>query len=261
MVNPADIRHNALRSLLRSLACLLMMLASAPLRAETIQVAVASNFAAPMKAIAREFEKSTGHRVQMMFGSSGKLYAQIVHGAPFQVFLSADSSKPERLEQEGHALAGTRFTYARGALVLWSARADYVDNSELLLKNGNFRRLAIANDRLAPYGMAAREVLEKIDAWPQVKGRLVTGENIAQTYQFVASGNADIGFIAQSQAMSEGRLKSGSAWLVPQTLHAPILQDAVLLEKGRDHAAATALLDYLRSDAARALIRQHGYHI
>jgi len=230
-------------------------------QAEVVRVAVASNFSAPMKSIASEFEKDTGHRIELIFGSSGKLYAQIVNGAPFQVFLSADSSKPARLEKEGRALTGSRFTYAQGALVLWSARPGLIDETDTLLVSGQFKRLAIANERLAPYGLAAREVLENIKVWAQVKDKLVMGENIAQTFQFVSTGNADVGFIALSQAIEAGRLQSGSAWIVPPQLHAPIQQDAVLLEKGRDNRGAMALLDYLRSDKAVSLIRSHGYRL
>ena len=240
---------------------MLLLLLTLPVQAEVVRVAVASNFSAPMKSIASEFEKDTGYRIELIFGSSGKLYAQIVNGAPYQVFLSADSSKPQRLEQEGRALNGSRFTYARGTLVLWSARPGLIDDSGKLFRKGDFRRLAIANDRLAPYGMAAREVLEKLQAWPSVKHKLVTAENISQTYQFVSSGNADAGFIALSQALGEGKLESGSSWIVPQELHAPIQQDAVLLNRGRDHAGASALLDYLRSDKAVSLIRSHGYQL
>jgi len=250
-----------MKHVLGLIAASLLLCLSLTARADVVRVAVASNFSAPMKSIASEFEKDTGHRIELIFGSSGKLYAQIVNGAPFQVFLSADSSKPARLEKEGRALNGSRFTYAHGTLVLWSARPGLIDETNALLKSGQFKRLAIANERLAPYGVAAREVLEKIKVWPQVKDKLVTAENIAQTYQFVSTGNADVGFIALSQAIGEGHVRSGSAWIVPPEMHTPIQQDAVLLDKGRDNQGATALLDYLRSDKAVNLIRSHGYRL
>lgn len=230
-----------------------------PVHADQVRIAVASNFSAPMRSIAREFEKDTGHRVQLVFGSSGKLYAQIVNGAPFQVFLSADASKPELLEHDGLALPGSRFTYARGALALWSAKPGYIDNNAERLQKGDFRHLAIANDRLAPYGVAARDVMKNIQVWDSLHNKLVTGENIAQTYQFVSSGNAELGFIALSQAISMQQNEKGSVWIVPQELHAPILQDAVLLDKGRDNEVAIALLDYLKTDKAVNLIRSYGY--
>ncbi len=240
-------------------AFLMLLALFSTTRADLARVAVASNFSAPMKSIVREFEKDTGHNVQIIFGSSGKLYAQIVNGAPFQAFLSADSSKPLRLEQQGKALAGSRFTYARGALALWSAKPGFINNNAEPLQTGEFNRLAIANERLAPYGVAAREVLENIQVWEKLRDKLVTGENIAQTYQFVSTGNAELGFIALSQAIGTGQLEQGSVWVVPQELHKPILQDAVLLDKGKDNPAAIALLEYLRSDKAVNLIRAHGY--
>jgi molybdate transport system substrate-binding protein len=250
-----------MKHLLKLIAFKFLFAVALTAQAEVVRVAVASNFSAPMKSIASEFEKDTGHRIELIFGSSGKLYAQIVNGAPFQVFLSADSSKPARLEKEGRALTGSRFTYAQGTLVLWSARPGLIDDTDALLISGQFKRLAIANERLAPYGLAAREVLENIKVWAQVKDKLVMGENIAQTYQFVSTGNADVGFIALSQAIETGQLQSGSAWIVPPQLHAPIQQDAVLLDKGRDNPGAMALLDYLRSDKAVSLIRSHGYRL
>lgn len=231
-----------------------------PVHADLVRIAVASNFSAPMRSIAEEFEKDTGHQVQLVFGSSGKLYAQIVNGAPFQVFLSADAKKPELLEHDGLALPGSRFTYARGALALWSAKPGYIDNNSERLQKADFRYLAIANERLAPYGAAARDVMKNIQVWDRLREKLVTGENIAQTYQFVSSGNAELGFIALSQAIDELNSEKGSIWIVPQELHAPILQDAVLLNGGEDNSVAIALLDYLKTEKAISLIRTYGYH-
>jgi molybdate transport system substrate-binding protein len=231
------------------------------LRAAEVQVAVAANFTAPMRAIAAAFEQDTGHKARLAFGSSGKFYAQIRNGAPFQVFLSADDEKPARLEQAGMAVAGTRFTYAIGQLALWSAKAGYVDNKGEVLKQGAYAHLAIANPKLAPYGAAAIEVLKNLGLLETVQPRLVQGENIAQTYQFVASGNAELGFVALSQVTRDGRLTQGSAWIVPAHLHAPIRQDAVILANGKDNAAASALMAYLKSDKAKAVIRAYGYGI
>jgi molybdate transport system substrate-binding protein len=231
------------------------------LRAADVQVAVAANFTAPMRAIAAAFEQDTGHKALLAFGSSGKFYAQIRNGAPFQVFLSADDEKPARLEQAGMAVAGTRFTYAIGQLALWSAKAGYVDNKGEVLKQGAYAHLAIANPKLAPYGAAAIEVLKNLGLLETVQPRLVQGENIAQTYQFVASGNAELGFVALSQVTRDGKLTQGSAWIVPAHLHAPIRQDAVILANGKDNAAASALMAYLKSDKAKAVIRAYGYGI
>jgi molybdate transport system substrate-binding protein len=227
--------------------------------AEDVQVAVAANFSAPMQAIAAAFEKDTGHKAQLVFGSSGKFYAQIRNGAPFQVFLSADDEKPARLVQEGLAVAGTRFTYAIGQLALWSAKDGVVDDKGDVLKKGGYAHLAIANPKLAPYGAAAIEVLKHLGLLETVQPRLVQGENIAQTYQFVASGNAELGFVALSQVMKDGKVSSGSVWIVPASFHAPIRQDAVMLAAGKGNAAASALMAYLKSDKAKVIIRAYGY--
>ncbi|MDZ4251582.1 MAG: molybdate ABC transporter substrate-binding protein [Sulfuritalea sp.] len=224
-----------------------------------VQVAVAANFAAPAKLIAAAFEKDTGHKAQLAFGGTGKFYAQIRNGAPFDVLLAADDETPARLEQEGAAVAGSRFTYATGRLLLWSAQAGYVDDQGKVLTQGDFRHLAIANPRLAPYGAAAVEVLTALKLLDAVRPRFVQAENIAQAHQFVATGNAELGFVALSQLMQDGRLGAGSAWLVPAKLHRPIKQDAVLLGKGKP--AAVAWLKYLRGDKAQAIIKSFGYEI
>ena len=228
-------------------------------QADTVSVAVAANFTAPMQKIASAFEADTGHKAELSFGATGKFYAQITHGAPFQVLLSADDTTPARLEREGKAVARSRFTYAIGTLVLWSAQPGYVDAQGAVLKTGDFKHLAIANPKVAPYGAAALQVLDQLGATAAVQPRLVQGENIAQAFQFVATGNAQLGFVALSQVMADGKLTSGSAWQVPASLHDPIRQDAVLLTPGKDSTAAAALLAYLRGDKARAIIRSYGY--
>lgn len=236
-------------------------LAAPAASAEEIQVAVAANFTAPMQTIAAAFEKDTGHKARLAFGSSGKFYAQIKNGAPFQVLLSADDETPARLEQEGMAVPGTRFTYAIGKLALWSAKEGMVDSKGETLKRGGYAHLAIANPKLAPYGAAAIEVLKKLALLDAVQPKLVQGENIAQTYQFVASGNAELGFVALSQVTQDGKLIKGSAWMVPGNLHAPIRQDAVILANGKGNPAASALMAYLKNDKAKAVIRAYGYDI
>ena len=236
-------------------ACLLACAA----HAADVPVAVAANFSAPMQKIAAAFEQDTGHKAIVSFGATGKLYAQISNGAPFQVFLAADEATPARLEREGKAVDGSRFTYAVGQLALWSADASTVDAQGAVLKTGNFKHLAVANPKLAPYGAAAMQVLDQLGLTARLQPRLVTGENIAQTYQFVASGNAQLGFVALSQVMEGGKITQGSAWQVPPQLHAPIRQDAVLLATGKDNPGATALLQYLRGDKARAVVQSYGY--
>jgi molybdate transport system substrate-binding protein len=187
-----------------------------------------------------------GHQAQLAFGATGKFYAQIKNGAPFEVLLAADDDTPAKLEKEGAAVAGTRFTYAVGRLALWSAKAGYVDDKGEVLKRGEFRHLAIANPRLAPYGAAAVEVLTALKLLDAVQPKFVQAENIAQAHQFVASGNAELGFVALSQVMKDGKLGEGSAWVVPASLHQPIRQDAVMLDKGRGKPAAEAWLKYLQ---------------
>jgi molybdate transport system substrate-binding protein len=227
--------------------------------AAEVTVAVAANFAAPMRKIAAAFERESGYRVVMALGSSGSLYAQIRHGAPFHLLLSADQTTPQRLEREGLAVPDTRMTYAVGRLALWSAEPGRVDPQGQVLREGRFERLALANPRLAPYGTAALQTMTRLNLPQLPPARQVQGESVGQVYQFVASGNATLGFVALAQIQSEGRIEKGSAWIVPAHLHEPIRQDAVLLIAGRDHAGARALLAYLRSEPARAIMRTHGY--
>ncbi|MCB1956365.1 MAG: molybdate ABC transporter substrate-binding protein [Rhodocyclaceae bacterium] len=247
-------------SLLRSLlACLLLVPMAA--RAGEVAVAVAANFTAPMKRIAEGFAQATGHRAVLSFGSTGKLYAQIHNGAPFEVLLAADSATPEKLEAEGLAVEGTRFTYAVGQLALWSADAGLVDADGEVLQSGGFERLAVADAKLAPYGRAARQTLEHLGLAEALKPRLVTAESIGQSYQFVASGNASLGFVALSQIWRDGQLTAGSAWRVPNGMHDPLRQDLVVLAPGEHSHAARALAAYLRSDEARDVIRSFGYEV
>ena len=234
-------------------------LVAMPAWADEVQVAVAANFTAPMKLIAADFEKQTGHKVTLAFGSTGKFYAQITNGAPFEVFLAADDETPSKLEKEGTAVTGTRFTYATGKLVLWSAQPGFVDAQGDVLKKNNFSKLAIAAPKLAPYGAAAVETLTKLGLLATLEPKLVTGESIGQAFSFVSTGNAELGFIALSQVYQDGKLKSGSGWTVPENLHNPIRQDAVLLTKGKDNKAAVALLAFLKTDPAKAVIRSFGY--
>lgn len=230
-------------------------------QAAEVNVAVAANFTAPMQKIAAAFEQDTGHKAILSFGSSGKFFAQIKNGAPFQVLLSADDQTPARLEREGQGVLGTRFTYAIGKLVLWSRQPGLVDDKGDVLRTGRFNRVAVADPKLAPYGAAAVQVLSGLGLMSSLAPKFVQGENIAQTYQFVATGNAEIGFVALSQVFADGKLTQGSAWMIPAKLHAPIRQDAVLLGPGKDNAAAAALMAYLRSDKVRAVIRSFGYDV
>ena len=226
-----------------------------------VQVAVAANFTAPMQEIAAQFEKATGHKAVLSFGATGKFYAQINNGAPFEILLSADNETPAKLERAGTGIAGTRFTYATGKLVLWSAKSDYVDGKGNVLKKGNFNHLSIANPKTAPYGAAAIETMTKLGVLSAVQPKFVQGENITQAYQFIATGNAELGFVALSQVYKNGKLTSGSAWMVPAKLHNPIKQDAIILMKGRDNPAAAALMQYLKSDKAKSVIKTYGYAI
>ena len=240
---------------------LALLLFTAPARADEVQVAVAANFAAPARQIALDFEKETVHKAVLAFGATGKFYAQIRNGAPFEVLLAADDETPALLEKEGTAIVGTRYTYAVGRLALWSAKPGYVDDRGEVLKRGGFRHLALANPRLAPYGAAAIEALTALKLLAAVQPKFVQAENIAQAHQFVASGNAELGFVALSQVMKDGKPGEGSAWVVPASLHQPIRQDALMLDKGRGKAAAEAWLKFLRGEKAKAVIRAYGYEI
>ncbi len=245
-----------MRSFLLPLICAALCVSA---QADEVRVAVAANFATPLKTLAAEFEKDTGHTLALSAGATGKLYAQIKSGSPFDVFLSADDETPARLEKEGDAVAGSRFTYAVGRLMLWSAQPNTVDAQGAVLKTGNFKHLALAAPHLAPYGAAAVQTLTQLGLLTALQPRFVQGESIGQTYSFVASGNAELGFVALSQVFENGRINQGSGWIVPASLHEPLRQDAVLLTRSRDKAAARALLAFLQGSKARGLIRAFGY--
>lgn len=232
-----------------------------PAYADQVQVAVASNFAKPLEEIAAQFKTATGHEAKISTGATGKLYAQIEHGAPFEVFISADSKTPQKLLEAQLAVVNSQFTYAVGKLALWSAKADFVDEKGEILKSPDkFQHLAIANPKTAPYGTAALQLLEKLDLAKSLQAKFVQGENISQTFDFVTTDNAELGFVAVSQIEKDGVLKNGgSTWLVPTDLYDLIAQDAVLLTKGKDNKAAQALLDYLKTPEAQAIITSYGY--
>lgn len=254
---PAPKPSLALRG--RHLLALFILALSGIAGADQVQVAVASNFRAPMERVAEAFKRQTGHEVVAAYGATGALYAQIRNGAPFAVLLAADNLVPLRLENEGAAQSGSRFTYAIGALALWSARAGFVDAQGQVLREGRFEHLAVADPKLAPYGAAAHAVMNALGVEEKLAPKLVHGENIGQTLQFVSTGNADLGFVALSQVWREGKLTSGSAWVVPRELYPPIRQDAVLLNAGREQPAAQALLDFLRTPACRQIVASFGY--
>lgn len=224
-------------------------------------VAVAANFAEPIKAIAAVLEKTTGHTIRISLGPTGSLYTQIRNGAPFDVFLAADAERPEMLEKEGRTHPGTRFTYAIGKLVLWSSREGRVDSQGAVLRSADLGKVAIANPKTAPYGAAAVEAMEKMGLQAALRPRLVQGESIGQTFNFVKTGNADVGFVAMAQVLSGGRLKEGSMWVVPQDFYQPIRQDAVLLKRGENNEAAQALIRLLQSPNIKELIRSYGYDL
>lgn len=230
-------------------------------QAAEVSVAVAANFTAPMQKIAAAFEHDTGHKAVLAFGSTGRFQAQISNGAPFDVLLAADDETPLKLEREGQGVAGTRFTYAVGRLVLWSRQPGLVDDQGAVLKTGTFARLALADPKLAPYGAAAIETLTRLGLLEQLRPKFVQGENIGQAYQFVATENVPLGFVALSQVFADGRLTQGSAWVVPASLHRPIRQDALLLARGQGKPAALALLAYLRGEKARSIIHSYGYDL
>ena len=226
------------------------------------RAAVAANFQVTARRLIKEFRTQSTYRVEISTGSTGALYAQIVNGAPFDLFLSADSTSPQRLVEKGFGIPQSRRTYARGRLVLWNGgheggRPDCLP----ILKTSGFNKLAIANPVTAPYGLAAKQTLETLSLWRAVERKLVRGGNIAQTYQFVLTGNAQFGFVALAQLNRAKPKSSECRWLVPEDYHAPIDQQLVLLRRARTNAAAVAFLDYLASDAAKTIIRAHGYHI
>ncbi|MEI7782876.1 MAG: molybdate ABC transporter substrate-binding protein [Betaproteobacteria bacterium] len=250
---------SCLHRLRRTLLLIGLALPALASQAGSVSVAVAANFAAPMKLIAEAFERDTGHKAVLSIGATGQFHAQIKNGAPFELLLAADAQTPLKLEQEGLTLAGTRRTYAIGRLVLWSRTPGLVDESGQVLRSGKFEKLALAKPKLAPYGAAAWQVLDKLSLSEALKPRIVEAASIGQTLQFVASGNAALGFVAMAQVFEGGKLREGSAWVVPEQMHTPLRQDMVLLLPGRDKPAALALLAYLQSPRAQAIVQSFGY--
>ena len=247
-----------LRRLLTLTAALAL---SAAAQAEVVQIAVAANFTAPARALAEIFARTTGHEAKLSFGATGAFYTQIKNGAPFDILLAADDERPIRLEKEGDTVPGSRFTYAIGQLVLWSAKPGFVDGEGAVLKGGNFNKIAIANPKLAPYGAAAVETMDKLGLAAALTPKLVTGESIGQTYNFIATGNAELGFVALAQVLDGGKLKSGSMWVVPAKYHAPIIQDAVILKRAAANPAAKAWMALMRSPNTQDFIRSYGYAV
>ena len=247
-----------LRRLLTLTAALAL---SAAAQAEVVQIAVAANFTAPARALAEIFARTTGHEAKLSFGATGAFYTQIKNGAPFDILLAADDERPIRLEKEGDTVPGSRFTYAVGQLVLLSAKPGFVDGEGAVLKGGNFNKIAIANPKLAPYGAAAVETMDKLGLAAALTPKLVTGESIGQTYNFIATGNAELGFVALAQVLEGGKLKSGSMWVVPAQYHAPIIQDAVILKRAAANPAAKAWMALMRSPNTQDFIRSYGYEV
>lgn len=243
----------------RTIAAMLVLGVATTVQADEVHVAVATNFLATLKIIAQRFETATGARVHISTASTGKLFAQIQQGAPFDVFLAADAEHARLLEQQGLAVQGSRYTYAVGRLALWSAQPGMVDEQGKIVSSGSFRHLAIANPKISPYGRAARQTLERLGVWKTVQARLVQGEDIGQTLQFVATGNAELGFVALAQVLNLPAALNGSYWLVPQDLHQPLEQQAVLLRRAATQRTAQAFMAALQSTASRALIKQSGY--
>jgi molybdate transport system substrate-binding protein len=244
----------------RSLALLLFLGAAAGAHADEIQVAVAANFTAAAKQIAADFEHETGNTVKLSFGATGAFYSQIVAGAPFDVLLAADEATPAKLVAEGRGVADTRRTYAIGKLVLWSADPALVDAGGEVLKSGRFKHLAVADAKLAPYGLAAQETIRRLGLADSLGPKLVTAGNIGQAYQYVLSGNAELGFVALGQVQPPGGTKMpGSMWLVPNSLYTPIRQDGVVLSSAKSRTAATAFMTYLAGEKAHSVIKSYGY--
>jgi molybdate transport system substrate-binding protein len=242
---------------LATLTLALLLTAGRALAAET-QVAVAANFTEPAKEIAQAFKAQTGHTAMLNFGSSGQFYSQMAHGAPYDVFLSADADRPKKAEQDGLGVTGSRFTYAVGRLVLYSRTPGLVDGTGAVLSGGRFNKLSIADPTAAPYGVAAVQTMQKLGAYKAVRPKIVMGGSITQAYQFVDTGAAELGFVALSQVIN---VTGGSRWVVPAADHAPIDQQAILLYTGRDNAAAKAFLAFLKGPAAVAIIKKYGYEV
>ncbi|MEN8169655.1 MAG: molybdate ABC transporter substrate-binding protein [Pseudomonadota bacterium] len=252
----ASVNANTLFLIILILTSILLPAAG---KSETLHLAVAANFTDVTRIVVPLFEKHTDHNVKVSFGSTGKLYAQIVHGAPFDIFLAADEARPRRLAEEGYAVKGSGFTYARGRLVLWSADKNLFNKGEAFLRDDSFRKLAIANPSTAPYGLAAQQVLQHLGIWEALSAKLVRGDSISQAFQFTATGNAELGLVAASQVKAWPQ--PGSQWVIPDDYYQPISQQAVLLKRGEQNAAAVAFISFLRSNEARTIIRDYGYAV
>jgi molybdate transport system substrate-binding protein len=244
---------------IKCIGFILLWVFTLPTEAKPVHVAVAANFGNTMQRLVTEFEKTSDYQIALSYGSSGKFYAQIKQGAPYELFFSADQAKPDALQQDGLVVAASRFTYAIGRLAVWSTRPELINKIESTLKQGAFNKLAIAHPRLAPYGVATLEVLKNLELIDTTQSKLVRGENIAQTYQFVSSGNADLGFIALSQLLGKNKVPQGSYWLVPDTMHHAIKQDVVLVRNAAKSQGAKAFLDFMHTDKARSIITEFGY--
>lgn len=242
------------------IACSLLLSSSAS--AGQLLIAVAANFTGTSRALVQQFQAQTGHRVKTSYGSTGKLYAQIENGAPFELFLAADSKHPQRAIEQGLAVADSRFTYAKGLLVMWSAKPQRFDDGEAFLRAGLFSRTALANPQTAPYGLAAQQVLQRLQLWTPLRTKLIQGDSIAQTFQFTATGNADIGFVASAQLHSwrdNPANPQGTVWSIPSHYYDPIEQQAVLLKRGIDNPVAQQFLSFLKGEQGRRIIRDSGY--
>ena len=249
---------NSIKRMIFLIICLMPLFVAPVVVADTIKVAVASNFIQPIRLIAKQFQKETGHSIVLVSGSSGKHFAQIMNGAPFDIFLSADSRRPQILDDKKRIVSGSRFTYAIGKLVLWSPDQALIDGSEAVLLKGEFSHLAMANPALAPYGKAARQVLQHYKLWNTLRPRLVRGESISQAFHFVASGNTPLGLVAYSQIKKPEQKILGSYWLIPQDIYQPIYQQAVLLTSNK---VAKSFVDFIKGDSAQNIIKRFGYEV
>lgn len=245
------------------LTVLALLIAFTNSQAATTLAAVASDFTKPMKEIITAFEKATGHSAKTSYGSSGKFFTQIQNGAPFEVYLSANEKYPQELEKSGFAVPNSQFTYAIGKLALWSAKPDFVDQQGAVLQAANFKHIAIADPAHAPYGVVAEDVMQQLGVLEKLRPLFVMGENIAQTFQFVSTGNAELGFVGLAQVIDpdSGKIGSGSGWIIPGNMHRPFCQTAQLLSKGAENPAATALLAFLKSPEALAIIKKYGFDL
>lgn len=243
------------------LAASLIALAPLSVLADEIKVAVAANFLKTIETLSKNFEQQTGNIVKVSGGPTGKLYAQIENGAPFDIFFSADQKSTKKLEDEGKIKAGSRFVYAQGRVSLWMSNVPSGVDATEVLKKGDFKHIALANPKAAPYGVAAEQTLEKLGLLEKLRPKFVMGENIGQTYQFVATGNAELGFVAHSYVVDPNHVNKGSYWLVPASYHLPLNQDVVVLKRAENNKVAQAFIDYVRSAEGKKIIEESGYTV